>query len=40
MDDIDEAYLDTIDDIQDQFDEQIESFEFVGELIEHDIDLL
>ena len=40
INEIDEAYLDTIDDVKDQFDKQIEDFEFVGELIEHDIDLL
>ena len=40
IDDIDEAYLDTIDDIMDQFDKQIEDYEFIGELIEHDMDLL
>ena len=40
VDDIDEAYLDTIDDIEEQFDKQIEDYEYVGDLIEHDIDLL
>ena len=40
IDDIGEAYLDTIDDIADQFDEQIEDYEYIGDLIEHDIDLL
>ena len=38
--DIDKAYLDTIDDIQDQFDKQIEDYEYVNELLEHDMDLL
>jgi hypothetical protein len=40
IDDIGEAYLDTIDDIADQFDKQIEDYEYIGDLIEHDIDLL
>lgn len=40
IDDIGKAYLDTIDDIADQFDKQIEDYEYVGDLIEHDIDLL
>ena len=40
IDSIDEAYLDTIDDIMDQFDKQIEDYELIGDLIEHDIDLL
>jgi len=40
IDDIDDAYLDTIDDIGDQFDKQIEDYEYIGELIEHDMDLL
>ena len=38
--DIDQAYLNTIDDISDQFDKQIKDYEFVGELIQHDMDLL
>ena len=37
---IDKAYLDTIDDIQKNFDKQIEDYEFIGDLIDHDIDLL
>ena len=40
IDEIDKAYLETIDDIADQFDKQIEDYEYVGQLIEHDIDLL
>ena len=40
IDDVDKAYLDTIEDIEEQFDKQIEDYEYVGELIEHDIDLL
>ena len=40
IDSIDKAYLDTIDDIMDQFDKQIEDYELIGDLIEHDIDLL
>jgi hypothetical protein len=40
INDIDKAYLNTIDDIQDQFDKQIEDYEYVNELLEHDMDLL
>jgi len=40
IDNIDEAYLDTADDIEKQFDKQIDDYEYVGELIEHNIDLL
>ena len=40
VDDIDKAYLNTIDDVEEQLDKQIEDYEYVGELIEHDIDLL
>ena len=40
IDSIDEAYFSTIDDIMDQFDKQIEDYGLIGELIEHDIDLL
>ena len=40
IDNIDQAYLDTIDDIMDQFDKQIEDYALIGELIEHDVDLL
>ena len=40
IDDIDKAYFDTIDDVDKNFDKQIEDYEFVGDLIEHDIDLL
>lgn len=40
IDDIDQTYLDTIDDIMDQFDKQIEDYALIGELIEHDVDLL
>ena len=40
IDDIGEAYLDTIDDVADQFDKQIEDYEYVEDLLEHDIDLL
>ena len=40
IDDVDKAYLDTIGDIEEQFDKQIEDYEYIGELIEHDIDLL
>ena len=40
IDDIDQAYLDTIDDIQDQFDKQIEDYEYVQQLLENDMDLL
>ena len=40
IDDVDKAYLDTIDDVDKNFDKQIEDYEFVGDLIDHDIDLL
>ena len=33
IDDIDQAYLDTIDDIEKQFDKQIEDYEYITELI-------
>lgn len=38
--DIDEAILDTVDDIDDQLDERLEAYEFVQDLIEHDLDLM
>ena len=37
IDEIDQAYLDTIDDIESQMDKQIQDYEFVNELINHDI---
>lgn len=37
---VDQAYLDMYDDIQDQMDKQIEDYEFLNGLIEHDMDLL
>ena len=40
IDNIDQAYLDTIDDIQEGFDEQIESYEYVQDLLKSDLDLL
>ena len=40
IDEINEAYLDTIDNIDDYFNKQIEDYEYVGELIQHDMDLL
>lgn len=40
IDNIDQAYLDTIDDISEQFDKQIDNYGLIGDLIEHDIDLL
>ena len=40
IDNIDQIYLDTISDIEQQFDKQIEDYEYVNDLIEHDIDLL
>ena len=40
IDSIDKAYLNTIDDIMDQFDKQINDYKLIGELIEHDMDLL
>ena len=38
--DIDKAYLDTIDDIADQFDKQQDDYDFINDLIQHDMDLL
>ena len=38
--DIDEAILDTVDDIDDQLDERLDAYEFVQDLIEHDLDLM
>ena len=40
IDEIDEAYLETYDDIRDQMQKQIDDYEFVNDLIEHDMDLL
>ena len=40
IDEINEAYLDTIDNVDDYFNKQIEDYEYVGELIQHDMDLL
>lgn len=40
IDDIDEAYLDTIDDVSEFFDKQIDDYNFVNDLISHDMDLL
>lgn len=40
IENIDQAVLDTSDDIKNQFEEQIDEYEFVNELLEHDIDLL
>ena len=40
IDEIDQAYLDTIDDIEEFFDKQIEDYEYVNDLINHDMDLL
>ena len=40
IDNIDEAYLDTVEDITDQFDKQIDDYNFIGDLIEHNMDLL
>jgi len=40
IDDINNAYLDTLDDVEKQFDKQIEDYEYIGELIGHNIDLL
>lgn len=37
---VDQAYLDMYDDIKDQMDKQIEDYEFLNGLIEHDMDLL
>ena len=38
--DIDKAILDTVDDIDDQLDERLEAYEFVQDLIKHDLDLM
>ena len=40
VDSIDEAYLNTVDDIKNGFDEQIKDYELITELLEHDVDLL
>lgn len=40
IDAIDQAYLDTIDDVKSHFDEQIESYEFISDMLEHDMDLI
>jgi hypothetical protein len=40
IDNIDQAYLDTIDDVEKNFDKQIENYEYIGELYEHDMNLL
>jgi len=40
IDKIDEAYLDTIDDVSEFFDKQIDDYNFVNDLISHDMDLL
>ena len=40
LEQIDEAYLDTIDNIADEFERQADDYEFIGQLIEHDMDLL
>lgn len=37
---ISEAYLDMIDEVGDAFDEQIESYEYVGDLINHNMNLI
>ena len=37
---IDQTYLDTIDDIDDQFSKQSQDYEYVEELLTHDLDLL
>lgn len=37
---IDQAYLDTMEDISDQFNKQIEDYEFINELLQHDMNLL
>ena len=38
--DIDKAYLDTIDDIEEHFSKQGQEYEYVNDLIQHDMDLL
>lgn len=40
IDAIDKAYLDTIEDVQTHFDDQIESYEYISDLLQHDMDLL
>ena len=40
INDIDQAYLDTIDDVADQLNKQIEDYKFIGSLLEHDMNLL
>jgi len=40
LDEIDKNYLEGIDNIEKQFDKQIEDYEYVQDLIEHDMDLL
>ena len=40
IDNIDEAYLNTVDDIKEQWDKQIEDYKFVNELLQHNIDLV
>lgn len=40
VDEIDQMYLDSIDNVEDFFNKQIEGFEYIGELINHDISLL
>ena len=40
IDAIDQKYLDTIDDIQEGFEKQIENYEYVQQLLQNDIDLI
>ena len=40
LEQIDEAYLDTIDNIAEEFERQADDYEFIGQLIQHDMDLL
>lgn len=40
IDQVDKAYLDMYDNIKDQIDEQLDDYEFLNDLIEHDVDLL
>ena len=40
QEEINDSYLDMMDEAQDKFDEQIESYEVINELIEHDMDVI
>jgi hypothetical protein len=40
QEEINDSYLDMMDEAQDKFDEQIESYEVINELIEHDMNVI